>query len=137
MSRSGYTDDMDDTLAYGRWRAQVASAIRGGRGQKFLKELADAMDAMPEKILITEELVDHLGDCCAIGVICKSRGLDVHAIDECSPEDVGSAVGIASQLAAEIAFENDEAGFPDETPEQRWVRMRGWVSARLREETTS
>lgn len=77
MSRSGYTDDYDeDPLANGRWRAQVKSAIRGKRGQAFLRELADAMDAMPEKVLIAEELVDADGDACAIGVVCKARGID-------------------------------------------------------------
>jgi len=50
MTRHGYVDDSEDTLAYGRWRAQVQSAIRGKRGQAFLKELAAAMDAMPEKL---------------------------------------------------------------------------------------
>lgn len=54
MSRSGYTDDDDDPLATGRWRAQVRSAIRGKRGQAFLRELIAALDAMPEKALITE-----------------------------------------------------------------------------------
>ena len=34
MGRHGYTDDCDDDpLALGRWRAQVASSIRGKRGQ--------------------------------------------------------------------------------------------------------
>lgn len=132
MSRSGYVDDgMDDTLAYGRWRAQVQSAIRGKRGQSFLRELAAAMDAMPEKILISESLVTPEGDCCTIGVVCKARAIDVSNIDETSPEEVGDLVGIASQLAAEIAYLNDEAGCYSETPEARWIRMRAWVERHL------
>lgn len=131
MSRSGYSDDCDDTLQYGRWRAQVSSAIRGRRGQSFLKELAQAMDAMPEKVLITGELVTEEGDCCTMGVVCKARGLDVTKVDEHSTEEVGELIDIAHQLAAEIAWENDEAGMPDETPEHRWVRMRAWVAGRL------
>lgn len=103
MNRSGYVDDCDDTLAYGRWRAQVKSATRGKRGQAFLLELAKAMDEMPEKILIAGELINDDGDCCAIGVVCKSRGIDVSKIDCEEPEQVGNAVGIARQLAAEIA----------------------------------
>lgn len=132
MSRSGYHDDGDDTLALGRWRAQVASAIRGRRGQSFLKELAAAMDAMPEKILITGELINPEGDCCAIGVVCKARGLDVRQVDEHAPDEVGRFVDIAHQLAAEIAYENDEYGLRNETPEQRWARMRAWVSEQIR-----
>jgi hypothetical protein len=130
MSRSGYSDDMDDYLAFGRWRAQVRSATRGKRGQAFLKELATAMDAMPDKVLIANELISAEGDCCTIGVVCKARGLDVRKVDVDSPEDVGALVGIAKQLAAEIEYENDE-GWYNETPQERWVRMRKWVDSQI------
>jgi hypothetical protein len=67
MSRSGYSDDFDfDNLALGRWRAQVASAIRGARGQAFLCELVVALDALPEKKLIAHDLESN-GNVCAIG----------------------------------------------------------------------
>lgn len=56
MSRSGYHDDMKDPLAYGRWRAQVKSATRGKRGQKLLKDMLSALDAMPEKRLVSGAL---------------------------------------------------------------------------------
>lgn len=144
MSRSGYTDDDgDDPLVFGRWRAQVKSAIRGKRGQSFLRELASAMDAMPVKELIAEELINEDGQCCTIGVVCKARGVDVTKVDYECPEEVGSAVGIARQLAAEIEYMNDEIGDKweqddkgkwkrvDETPEQRWQRMRTWVESKL------
>ena len=57
MSRSGYSDDLE-TWQLIKWRGQVMSAIRGKRGQKFLRELLAALDAMPKKILITEDLID-------------------------------------------------------------------------------
>lgn len=131
MSRSGYSEDLDP-LDLGRWRAQVASAIRGSRGQKLLRELAEGMDAMPDKRLVAESLVTPEGDCCAMGVVCKSRGIEEQAlgIDENDPQSVGKLLNIAHQLAAEIAHENDEGSW-DETPEQRWVRMRVWVAKRL------
>lgn len=135
MSRSGYTDDCcEDPLMYGRWRAQVLSAIRGARGQAFLRELAAAMDAMPEKVLIANELVDEHGDCCTIGVVCKSRGLDVSKVDYDEPEEVGALVGIARQMAAEIEYENDEGFYYDESPEHRWQRMRKWVESHIRKQ---
>lgn len=148
MSRSGYVDDMDDALALGRWRAQVKSAIRGKRGQAFLRELAEAMDAMPEKILIKDELIDHEGDCCTIGVVCKIRGVDVSKVDYSDPEEVGNIVGIAKQMAAEIEYENDECGdryervldtqawkHIHESPDERWQRMRKWVQSQIIEST--
>lgn len=57
MSRSGYTEDCDDNWQLIRWRGAVASAIRGKRGQAFLRELLAALDAMPEKRLIADALV--------------------------------------------------------------------------------
>lgn len=133
MSRHGYSDDLD-VLDLGRYRGQVKSAIRGKRGQAFLRELAAAMDAMPEKALIAEELIDDEGQCCTIGVVCKARGIDVSKIDHEEPEQVGAAVGIARQLAAEIEYENDDGGWR-ETDEQRWQRMRRWVDSQLLKET--
>ena len=56
MSRSGYTDDLDDDLAMGRWRGMVASATRGRRGQKLLTDLLAALDAMPEKALVAKQI---------------------------------------------------------------------------------
>lgn len=164
MSRHGYTDDGDDDpLALGRWRAQVKSAIRGKRGQAFLRELAAAMDAMPVKELIASELVNKDGDCCTIGVVCKARGIDVSKIDYECPESVGAAVGIAHQMAAEIEYYNDEYGErferydlpvnPDakpsqwqpkygwnrieETPAERWQRMRDWVAKKIKAEPST
>lgn len=134
MNRSGYTDEVDDPLAIGRWRAQVNSAIRGKRGQAFLRELAVAMDAMLEKILIRGDLIDQAGDCCAIGVVCKARELDVRLVDVDDPEEVGSLVGIARQMAAEIEYENDEGGpWSGESDANRWLRMRRWVAEKLGE----
>jgi len=137
MSRSGYTydDTYDDNPNWEliKWRGQVASATRGKRGQRLLRELAEAMDAMPVKVLIAHEL-EKDGCHCALGVVGKARGLDLSAI---APEDtaynhsqVPKAFGIAHQLAQEIVFMNDEDE-PRETPEQRWVRMRAWVESQI------
>lgn len=126
MSRSGYSEDGDYALV-NLWENIVNRSIQGKRGQAFLKELAAAMDAMPEKRLIADDLVTETGEACAIGVVCKSRGLDTSGVDVCDRYAVGRLVGIAPTLAAEIEYNNDERGRHDETPEQRWVRMRKWV----------
>lgn len=127
MSRSGYSDDCENLNLY---RATVERAIRGKRGQAFLRELAEAMDAMPEKILISSELINDNGDCCAIGVICKARGIDVSGIDYEIPSEVADAIGIAESMAAEIEYLNDDDGgwYCIETEEKRWTRMRKWVA---------
>lgn len=143
MSRSGYVDDYDDAGALNLYRGTVARAIRGQRGQAFLREMAAALDAMPVKELITEEIVDEGGRACAIGSVALSRKLNVSNIDESEPDQVAQAFGIARAMAAEIAYENDECGDRfvdgkrrDETPAERWQRMRKWVDEHLLKVTT-
>ena len=134
MNRSNYTNDCDtDPLDLGRWRARVASAIRGRRGQEFLRELAAAMDALPDKLLIAGQLVDEEGDCCSIGAVCKARGIDTAGMDADGVEYTAEWLGAPWPLAAEIAYLNDY--WPDETPAARWQRMRRWVDRHITQET--
>lgn len=74
MSRSGYIDDCEQWDLI-RWRGQVASAMRGKHGQAFLLETWKAMQSLPERKLISGELVDEYdGSICAIGAVGKIRG---------------------------------------------------------------
>lgn len=160
MSRSGYNDDCDDYLALGRWRGMVASALRGKRGQAFLRELAAAMDAMPEKRLIADEL-QFDGEFCALGVVGSARGIDMANIDPEDYDQVANAFGLAACMVQEIVFENDEAFSADEyvdvpvfgpvrpfypeygrhyvtvrqprkdSAEARWAHMRAWVQRHI------
>ena len=133
MSRSGYTDDVDDSLALGRWRGRVASAIRGKRGQAFLREMLAAFDALPEKRLIKHELVCEEG-CCAMGSVALARGLDVAGVDPEDPEQVAPLFDIAEVLVQEIAFLNDEE-CEHSTPEDRFESMRRWIVSQIKEPT--
>jgi hypothetical protein len=126
MSRSGYSDDLDDWQMI-KWRGQVASAIRGRRGQKFLAELLNALDALPQKRLIPHELKREDGEVCAMGALAVARNLDMEKIDPDEPEEVAAAFDIAHQLAQEVAYMNDEWR-RRETPEERYARMKDWVT---------
>lgn len=130
MSRSGYSDDCENWSLI-CWRGAVSSALRGKRGQEFLVELRDALDAMPEKRLIADELQAN-GCYCTLGVIGAKRGIDMAGLD---PEDraaVSRTFGIAEAMAAEIVYENDaDFSYRNETPEQRWTRMRAWVESNI------
>ena len=135
MSRSGYSVDSweeDYPNEAEMFRANVRRTLEGKKGQLFLRELATAMDAMPEKKLIANELIDAQGDCCTMGVICAVRNLDVSKLDYEDPDQVGKALGIKSMMAREIAYMNDEGVDTEETPEARWTRMRKWVSDNLK-----
>lgn len=129
MSRSDYDDDIE-AWAMIRWRGQVASAIRGKRGQNLLRDLLASLDAMPEKRLIAESLTDKDGYC-ALGVLGASRGMQLDALDADDPEQVAAAFGIATPLAREIVYINDEAGWWNDTPEKRWTRVREWVAQNI------
>ncbi len=162
MSRSGYSDDCEDQWALIRWRGAVTSAISGKRGQQFLRELAAALDAMPDKRLIADELQAD-GAYCTLGVIGAARGLDMAHMDPYECEAVSALMKVAPALAAEIMFENDESvdaydwidveihgpmrpHYPDwgrhtrtvrvaakAVEERRWWHMREWVRKNIKE----
>lgn len=131
MSRSGYSDDCENWSLI-CWRGAVTSAMKGKRGQAFLLELRDAMDALPEKRLVADVL-EADGQFCTIGVLGAKRGINMEALDPDDREGVAEAFGIAPALAAEIVFMNDEGSWNAETPEQRWVRMREWVESNIQQ----
>jgi len=157
MSRAGYDEECDDPLALGRWRAAVNSAIRGRRGQAFLREALATLDAMPDKKLIAGDLVvdgyqheydetfivgaDELcdmrgvprpmGSCCLLGAVAVSRKMDVSNLDPEDIESVAPRFGLSDAMTREIVFWNDEGGPYNETPEARWIRMRSWIEQHL------
>ena len=133
MSRANYSNDLDlwDLI---RWQGAVASAMRGKRGRTLLADLAAALDAMPEKVLIHGDLVNKAGDCCALGAVAIHRHMPIEGVMAIDPEDseqVAKAFNVAEALAREVAYQNDEMGRSGETPQQRWERIRLWVAERL------
>ena len=149
MSRSGYTDDGEHV---GLWRANVARTIHGKKGQAFLREMLAALDAMPVKRLIAEDLQRPDGEVCAIGAVGVKRGVDMASVDPDEYGDVARLFGIKAMLAQEIEYVNDEESpityLPHhgplkrpwdhrerlaiyETPEERFTRVRAWVVENL------
>ena len=138
MSRSGYTDDCENVAL---WRQAVERAAKGRRGQAMLRELLEALDAMPDKRLYRGSFATADGAFCTLGVLGAKRGTkmdDLGDEDWTDPELVGERFGVAKALAAEIMYENDEgdpyweAGTPEsDAAEKRWRRMREWVAAQL------
>ena len=130
MSRSGYSDDCSGA-ELNLYRGTVARTIRGKRGQAFLRELRDALDAMPVKVLITGELMDADGDQCALGAVAVARGLDVSGIDSEDGAAIAALFGVSETLVREIEWENDEVPDAIWTAEQRWSYMRKWVDRQI------
>lgn len=129
MSRSGYSDEIEDLWAWIRYRGAVNAATVGNRGQAFFRELVAALDAMPEKKLIAGELeVD--GAFCALGVVGAKRGVDMTGIDTYDTKKLSQTFGIADSLAREVMYMNDEYG---STPEARWRSVRDWAAKQIKD----
>lgn len=127
--RSGYTDD-DEDGSLAMWRGRVASSMRGKRGQKLLRDLLTALDAMPAKRLVDEVLQDADGDVCLLGAGAKHR--NVPEIFSIGPEDhdaLAKHFDVAPCLIQEIEYINDEDGSycSRESPESRFDRVRKWL----------
>lgn len=146
MSRHGYTDDCDDNWANICWRGQVASAIRGKRGQAFLNELEAALLALPVKRLCRGVLSTG-DDVCALGAVAAQREIKkgANSLDEAmqkikqedpsalDAEDTAADMDIATQLAQEIMFINDEWGYHGLSPEERYAIVLEWVRKQIKE----
>ena len=142
MSRHGYTENgEEDTLAFGRWRAQVANAIRGRRGQRLLRDLVAGLEAMPaDRRELHAVVIDDGEHACALGVVARVRGLDLkdlnpfdddgEFLDEWEIDDLhlsdalSSRLDVADQLAREVMYLNDDG--PSD-PRERWRQMYGWA----------
>ena len=131
MSRSGYSEDCDG-YELNLWRGAVNQAIKGKRGQAFLREALAALDSMPEKRLIQDSLHDPVaGEFCTLGIVGAKRGMNLEAMENYEPKTIARAFGISLALAAEIMFENDESCSYRQTPETRWARMSAWVESNI------
>ncbi|MGQ7247566.1 hypothetical protein ACUN9Y_09525 [Halomonas sp. V046] len=92
------------------------------------------MDAMPEKQLVRDHM-EFNGGFCTLGTVAHARGLDTQSRDPEETDYWAEQLNISEAMVREIVFMNDEAWFRDETPEQRWERMRKWVSDNIQGES--
>lgn len=163
MSRSGYVDDMCDQWALIRYRGAVSSAIRGKRGQAFLREMLAALDAMPEKRLISgvlvfdgqpeiawdvrphedviiggDVLVTGWGEAVRVGDVCAMGCLGLARGEKMDGVDAHDAPTVAGLFGIAEALAREVAYINDETggasPELRFERVRKWVVENLRED---
>ena len=132
MGRANYDDDGDFIEL---WRGAVDRAIKGMRGQAFLRELIVSLDALTEKILIADDIVDAHGSVCALGAVAKSRHI-TQPLDPENHDQLSRVFGIAPAMVREIEFMNDEY-WGTATPEKRFEKIREWAIAQLAEENAA
>jgi len=123
MSRSSYSDDYGDDFPgqLGLFRANVRRSIRSARGQARLRELRDALLAMPVKELDSDVFVEGEASnpaVCALGqwALTKAGG-DVESAKEMAGHDPECDESTAEALAEhgwprlvvlETIYENDD-----------------------------
>jgi hypothetical protein len=121
MGRAGYVenDDWDSSIAALGWGPNVRRCLAGKRGQAFLWELYQALEALPRRELITGVLQNSVGGVCALGAVAVARGVEIppelgaeaDEDDEYAFQDaLGPLLGIRDMLAREVMYENDECG---------------------------
>lgn len=140
MSR--YEDAGEEGIPYGLWRNIVNRAIHGKRGQQALRELEQALLALPHKRLIDGELCDRR-DVCVVGALGLYRKVQAGMTPEQALDDLPfidtdfdtawygrDELGLTETLAWELGRINDEK-FAKLTPEERYEAMLAWVRDQL------
>lgn len=139
-----------DALELGRWLGRVKSAIRGRRGQRFLRDLERALVALPVKRLIRNSFCRD-GEVCLTGAAMVQKRVDAGMTREAAmrevhktydadmdEEDWGSDEGaavvegefdVAESLAWEAVYQNDETAG---TPEHRYEACLRWVQRNIK-----
>lgn len=145
-----YNDESLNEGRYALWQANLQRALKGKRGQKALRELREALLALPVKKLVAGSLCDLAADgeasFCAVGAFAFYKRQQAgesaeHAIQALAEADSGEeyelptveegeACGLVHTLAWELAMRNDEI-YGGLTPEGRYTRYLAWVDSQL------
>lgn len=156
MSRFG--DGDSDAMPLALFRGNVERALKGKRGQRALREMREALLALPEKALIEGALCDVAYDendkpvaigFCAVGAFAfYKRARAGQPVEEALealasyPEDEdeqgtieeGRKRGLVYCLAWELAWMNDEGLGQWQhslTPEERYAKYLAWVESQI------
>jgi len=141
MGRLYYHDDDDECPSLdGLREGWVQNAIRGGRGQRFLRDLVDALDALPTPELSSGALEDPAtGCCCAFGAVRRLRGPEEvrlwfdPAEEDRPPDDLAVPFDVSWALAWRVVQVNEERSCSNSEPDRRrrWADVRDWAVRHL------
>ena len=152
MSRTSYTDDYGDDFPgqINLFRANVRRSMRSRAGQQRLRELRDALLALPEKELYPQVFVEGPRESpavCALGAWALKKadgdadaassmvdadpdyGWDVEAADQLAPH------GWPKLVVLETVYQNDEECGVREVIHGPATRHGSWPVVRFRDET--
>src|SRR5271169_5049168 len=94
-------------IKYELWRANLRRTMQSERGQAFLQELLEALDALPQKRLI-QGAMQQGREVCALGAVGLKRRINLGGLDSRNHDELAAAFGISSMLVQEIAYWNDQ-----------------------------
>jgi hypothetical protein len=147
MTRLHYYDDdyWSDPPQEGLAAGALCSAIRGKRGQRFIRDLVQALDALPLPELAAGALEDEeTGCCCAFGAVRRFRG--AHAVplwfhpmeEDMTPGNLAEPFNVSKTLAWAVVQANEDGmtGNNQSTRRFRWKRVRDWAVRQLIPTTT-
>lgn len=123
---SGYDNCECEENVAGLFRSILQRAASGKRGKKLLEDIVQAMMALSEPRLLSDNLeVD--GEVCALGAVLRARNIVLNHID-CNAPGIARALDAPETLVREIISVNDdEFGLTVETPEERFKRFGSWA----------
>lgn len=131
--RISYSEEEDYPGQFELWQANCERSIRGRVGQEELRELREALLAMPEKRLILGTLDDEEGGVCAVGAYARRKGLDLSKYDpDIESDEVGIEAGMPKLVAWKVVEINDMEFDHAFTPEQRYAGVLNWVESKLK-----
>jgi hypothetical protein len=137
MSRSNYSDECGHMELY---RGNVERSIKSRRGQERLRELKEALLALPAKALQADVFVGLApGEVCALGAWALAHAANTEEAAAMVPRDADDFVmaralegrGWPKLLVWEAVYINDEANWGEETPEHRYARILAWVEENI------
>lgn len=147
MSRF-YPNEDGDALSQGRWEHNLSRSIAGKKGQAALRELRQALLALPEPKLVTGLFTTAEGLCCTLGALAAYRkgreeGISITEAaralhDAVDPEDSdlhveeGKKAGLSETLAWHLGYQNDDSyEFGRASPEERFAGVLCWVNENI------
>lgn len=146
MSRSCYSDDYGDEFPgqIELFRANVDRSMRGYFGQARLRELRDALLALPIKELEADIFAEGTNEAprvCALGAWALAKTGDINAAHAMVPSDADDydtwaalqSHGWPKLVVLDTVFQNDAGHYSrSETPAQRYTRVLAWVESQLK-----
>ena len=162
MSRYEYDGD-ESAMPYGLWRSNVDRALKGKRGRQALRDLRDALQALPEPRLIEGALCtvspekrpvryladEQLGGVCAIGAYLWHQkvkaGMDPAEAfdslptlpdDDSELHDTAKLAESEARMTYTLAWElayMNDEKWGRKSPEERHAAFLAWLDAELAE----